>query len=322
MAITQEARSPADALFIRDYFLSRATRLHATECDAGVQAEQARNAFRDTLPKCLVSVRADTHRIVRILPRGNWMDTSGEVVKASFPGYLPQPPVDGRELTRLDLAQWLISRESPLTARVVMNRLWKQFFSSGLSKVLDDLGAQGELPPNQPGDGSFASNCLLARRLAERGVRFIQLYHRDWDHHSQLREELPLRAREVDQACAALIQDLQQRGLFEDTLIVWSGEFGRTPMSQSNKGTVGRDPHNKAMSLWLAGAGIQRGQVYGATDDLGYAAVEDVCTVHDFHATLLQQLGIQHEAFSFKFQGLDARLTGVEGARVITGILS
>lgn len=172
------------------------------------------------------------------------------------------------------------------------------------------------------GDGSFAGNCLLARRLAERGVRFIQLYHRDWDHHSVLREELPLRAREVDQACAALITDLKQRGMLDDTLIVWTGEFGRTPMSQSNKGPVGRDHHNKAMSMWLAGGGVRGGLVYGATDDLGYAAVEDVCTVHDLHATMLHQLGIDHESFSVKFQGLDARLTGVEPVRVLTGILS
>ena len=173
-----------------------------------------------------------------------------------------------------------------------------------------------------PGDGSFAANCLLARRLAERGVRFIQLYHRDWDHHSQLVEELPLRARETDRASAALVKDLKQRGMLDDTLVVWSGEFGRTPMAQANKGSTGRDHHNKAMSMWLAGAGIRRGQVYGSTDDLGYAAMENVCTVHDLHATMLHQLGIRHDAFSVKFQGLDARLTGVEGANVIDGILA
>jgi hypothetical protein len=174
----------------------------------------------------------------------------------------------------------------------------------------------------ESGDGTFASNCLLARRLAERGVRFIQLYHRDWDHHSLLREELPLRCREVDQASAALIADLKQRGLFNDTLIVWSGEFGRTPMSQSNKGPIGRDHHNKSMSMWLAGGGVRGGLVYGATDELGYAAVDKVCTVHDLHATMLHQLGIDHEAFSVKFQGLDAKLTGVEKARVLTEILA
>lgn len=191
---------------------------------------------------------------------------------------------------------------------------------------LMDVSSEGpktlELYGCQPGDGSFASNCLLARRLAERGTRFIQLYHRDWDHHSLLREELPLRAAEVDRACAALITDLKQRGMFEDTLIVFSGEFGRTPMAQGNKGPIGRDHHNKAMSMWLAGAGVQRGISYGATDDLGYAAQENITTVHDLHATMLHQLGIDSDAFTFKFQGLDARLSGVEGAKVIKPILS
>lgn len=173
-----------------------------------------------------------------------------------------------------------------------------------------------------PGDGTFANNCLIARRMAERGVRFIQLYHRDWDHHSLLREELPLRAKEVDQACAALVNDLKQRGMFDETLIVWSGEFGRTPMAQSNKGPVGRDHHNKAMSMWLAGAGIRRGMVYGATDELGYAAAENIATVHDLHATMLHQLGIDHETFRVKFQGLDLKLTGVEPAKVLGEILA
>ncbi len=176
-----------------------------------------------------------------------------------------------------------------------------------------------ELYGCQPGDGSFASNCLLARRLAERGVRFIQLYHKDWDHHGGVKEGVRLKAEEIDRACMALITDLKQRGLFDDTLIVWAGEFGRTPMSQ---GGDGRDHHNKAMSVWLAGAGIQGGRVYGATDDLGYAAIENVSTVHDLHATMLHQLGVDHNAFSYKFQGLDAKLTGVEGAKVLTDILA
>lgn len=191
-----------------------------------------------------------------------------------------------------------------------------------LMDIRDEGSKTLELYGCQPGDGSFASNCLLARRLAERGTRFIQLYHRDWDHHSLLRQELPMRAKEVDQACAALIKDLKQRGMFDDTLIVWSGEFGRTPMAQGNKGPVGRDHHNKAMSIWLAGAGIQRGIVHGSTDELGYAAAENVCTVHDLHATMLHQLGIRHDAFTFKFQGLDAKLTGVEGGKVIKNILA
>jgi hypothetical protein len=188
---------------------------------------------------------------------------------------------------------------------------------------LMDLSKEGaaslELYGCQPGDGSFASNCLLARRLAERGVRFIQLYHKDWDHHGGVKEGIELKAQEIDQACMALLTDLKQRGMLEDTLVVWAGEFGRTPMSQ---GGSGRDHHNKAMSVWLAGGGIRGGLVYGSTDELGYAAVENVCTVHDLHATMLHQLGIRHDAFSVKFQGLDAKLTGVEGANVLKKILT
>jgi hypothetical protein len=176
-----------------------------------------------------------------------------------------------------------------------------------------------ELYGCQPGDGSFASNCLLARRLAERGVRFIQLYHKDWDHHGGIKDGIELKAQEIDRACMALITDLKRRGMLESTLIVWAGEFSRTPMSQ---GGTGRDHHNKAMSIWLAGAGVRGGMVYGASDDLGYAAVENPCTVHDLHATMLHLLGIRHDAFTVKFQGLDARLTGVEGATVIKDILT
>jgi hypothetical protein len=175
-----------------------------------------------------------------------------------------------------------------------------------------------ELYGCQPGDGSFAANCLLARRLAERGVRFIQLYHKDWDHHGGVKDGIKLKAEEIDRACMALITDLKDRGMLESTIVVWAGEFGRTPMSQGN----GRDHHNKAMSVWLAGGGIKGGLVYGASDELGYAAVENVCTVHDLHATMLHQLGIQHDAFSVKFQGLDAKLTGVEGANVLKDILA
>ena len=175
-----------------------------------------------------------------------------------------------------------------------------------------------ELYGCQPGDGSFAANCLLARRLAERGVRFIQLYHKDWDHHGGVKDGIKLKAEEIDRACMALITDLKDRGMLDSTIVVWAGEFGRTPMSQGN----GRDHHNKAMSVWLAGGGIKGGLVYGASDELGYAAVENVCTVHDLHATMLHQLGIQHDAFSVKFQGLDAKLTGVEGANVLKDILA
>ena len=170
----------------------------------------------------------------------------------------------------------------------------------------------------KPGDGSFASNCLLARRLAERGVRFIQLYHRDWDHHGGVKDGIALKAQEVDQASAALIQDLKQRGMLDETLVVWGGEFGRTPMSQ---GGDGRDHHIKGFSYFLAGGGIKPGISYGATDDLGYAAVENPVSVHDFHATMLHLLGVNHLRMTVKYQGLDVRLTGVSG-EVVKAILA
>ena len=170
----------------------------------------------------------------------------------------------------------------------------------------------------KPGDGSFASNCLLARRLAERGVRFMQLYHKDWDHHGGVKQGIELKAGEVDRACMALITDLKQRDMLKDTLVVWAGEFGRTPMSQ---GGDGRDHHNAGFTVWLCGGGIKPGVVYGATDELGYAAVENPIDVHDLHATMLRTLGIEHTRLSVKFQGLDARLTGIAG-NVIKDILA
>ena len=169
----------------------------------------------------------------------------------------------------------------------------------------------------KPGDGSFASNCLLARRLAERGVRFIQLYHKDWDHHGEVKQGVEFKAAEIDRACMALITDLKQRDMLKDTLIVWAGEFGRTPMSQ---GGSGRDHHNAGFTIWMCGGGIRPGMIYGATDELGYSAVESPVDVHDIHATLLRQLGIDHTRLSVKFQGLDVRLTGISG-RVIQDII-
>ncbi len=169
----------------------------------------------------------------------------------------------------------------------------------------------------QPGDGSFASNCLLARRLAERGVRFIQLYHRAWDHHGNIEQAMPIAAQETDRASAALIRDLKQRGMLEDTLVLWGGEFGRTPMGQG----TGRDHHINAFSLFMAGGGIKGGVTYGATDELGYKSVENIVTMHDLHATMLRLCGIDHELFTIKFQGLDAKLTGVEPASVVKAVI-
>jgi len=166
-------------------------------------------------------------------------------------------------------------------------------------------------------DGSFATNCLLARRLAERGVRFIQLYHRDWDFHDGLKGYMQMKAEETDQAAAALLVDFDQRGLLDETIVVWGGEFGRTPMGQG----TGRDHHMKGFSVWLAGGGIQGGITHGATDDFGYNAVDDVVHVHDLHATILHLLGIDHTRLTFKFQGRDFRLTDVHG-HVVKKILA
>ncbi len=243
--------------------------------------------------------------------------------------YLNNPPGVGRAgqgrdvraINSLNRIQQGLVDDPEIATRITQYEMAFQMQAS--VPALMDLQGEGaktlELYGCQPGDGSFASNCLLARRLAERGVRFIQLYHKDWDHHGGVKQGVEFKAQEIDRACMALISDLKQRGLFEDTLIVWAGEFGRTPMSQ---GGNGRDHHNKAMSVWLAGGGIRGGMVLGATDELGYAAVEDVTTVHDLHATMLNQLGIRHDAFSVKFQGLDARLTGVESPKVIRKILA
>ena len=166
-----------------------------------------------------------------------------------------------------------------------------------------------ELYGTKGADGSFASNCLLARRLAERGVRFVQLYHRAWDHHGGVKRAIAGTAGEVDRACAALIKDLKQRGMFKDTLIIWGGEFGRTPMAQGS----GRDHHIKGFSLWMAGGGIKGGVSHGATDELGYSSVKDIVHVNDFHATILHLLGIDHKKLTYRYQGRDFRLTDVAG---------
>lgn len=178
-------------------------------------------------------------------------------------------------------------------------------------RVLDLYGTKG-------GDGTFASNCLLARRLAERGVRFIQLYHRDWDHHGSVKSHVAGSAAEVDRGVAALLTDLKERDMLKDTIVVFGSEFGRTPMAQGD----GRDHHLAGFTMWLAGGGVKPGFSYGATDELGYHATENRVSVHDLHATLLHLLGIDHARFSVKFQGLDSRLTGVEPCRVVNEILA
>jgi hypothetical protein len=168
-------------------------------------------------------------------------------------------------------------------------------------------------------EASFARNCLLARRLVERGVRFVQLFHEVWDQHANLTADVKKNAQGTDQASAALVADLKARGLLDDTLVIWGGEFGRTPMAQG--GTDGRDHHNRCFTIWLAGGGVKAGHIYGRTDELGFNVTEDPVHVHDLHATLLHLLGIEHTRLTFRFQGRDYRLTDVHG-NLIKGLLA
>ena len=186
-------------------------------------------------------------------------------------------------------------------------------FSKEPRHVLDMYGAK-------QGDGTYATNCLLARRLAERGSRFIHLYHRGWDHHGGLEKYMDICCGLTDKPTWALLTDLKQRDMLKDTLIVWGGEFGRTPMFQG-KGGAGRDHHMKGFSMWLAGGGIKGGTTYGATDELGYNSVDNIVHIRDLHATMLHLMGIDHKKFTFQYQGLDTRLTGVEQAKVVKEII-
>jgi hypothetical protein len=180
--------------------------------------------------------------------------------------------------------------------------------------TLDAYGAK-------PGESSFANNCLLARRLVESGVRFVQIYHEAWDQHGNLVKDITKNCRDTDQACAALIDDLRERGLLDETLVIWGGEFGRTPMTQGSGGD-GRDHHPNAFTIWMAGGGLKHGVTYGESDELGFNVARDPVHVRDLHATILHLLGLDHTRLTFRVQGLDQRLTGVEPARVIREILA
>jgi uncharacterized protein (DUF1501 family) len=191
--------------------------------------------------------------------------------------------------------------------------------SGETQETLDLYGAK-------PGQASFANNCLLARRMVEQGVRIIELYDADWDHHGDLATRLPRKCQDVDRGMAALVTDLKRRGLLDETLVVWSGEFGRTPMQQIDSGAgvatkPGRDHHKDAFCAWLAGGGVKAGFQYGRTDDFGYSIVEQPVHVHDLNATLLRQLGIDHERLTFKYQGREYRLTDVHG-QVVNDLLA
>lgn len=198
----------------------------------------------------------------------------------------------------------------------------------GLMDIAAEPAATHALYGTSPGKPSFANNCLLARRLVERGVRFVQLYHRGWDHHGtsagdDLVSALPRLCRETDRAAAALVSDLKRRGLLETTLVVWGGEFGRTPMNEGRDGSrfLGRDHHPRAFTVWMAGGGTKAGALVGETDDIGYTVVKDPVHVHDLHATILHLLGIDHTRLTYGFQGRQFRLTDVAGS-LVTGAIA
>jgi hypothetical protein len=190
-----------------------------------------------------------------------------------------------------------------------------------LSKETDDIirmyGADALVP------GTFAANCLLARKLSEAGVRFVQLYHQGWDQHGNLVGEMPMQANDVDRASAALVMDLKQRGLLDETLVIWGGEFGRTNYCQGTitKDNYGRDHHPRCFSIWMAGGGVKPGVVYGETDEFGYNIAKDPVSVHDLHATIMHLMGLNHEQLTFKHLGRRYRLTDVEG-KLVEGLLA
>jgi len=241
--------------------------------------------------------------------------------------YVSRPPGATRQRQRdvvdavnqLNLMRDQVVDDPEIATRIAQYEMAFRMQASapGLMDLSDESPATLKLYGVKGADGTFAANCLLARRLAERGVRFIQLYHRAWDHHGGIKKGIPVSAGEVDAPAAALIRDLKQRGMLDDTLVLWGGEFGRTPMAQGS----GRDHHIKGFSMWMCGGGVRGGVTHGATDEFGYNAVEDVVHVHDLHATILHLLGIDHKRLTFRFQGRDFRLTDVHG-HVVKKILA
>ena len=239
-------------------------------------------------------------------------------------------PLDRRHQRSQPAASRSTSQDPEIQTRIAAYELAYRMQTSvpELTDLSKEPASIHELYGTEPGKASFANNCLLARRLVERGVRFVQLYHRGWDTHGasfgeDIVEKLPHLCRQTDRPIYGLLTDLKQRGLLDDTLVVWGGEFGRTPMNEARNGSkfLGRDHHPRAFTMWLAGGGIKPGVTIGRTDDLGYNVVEDPVDVHDLHATMLRLLGIDHEKLTYNFQGRDFRLTDVHG-KVVTKLLA
>ena len=232
-------------------------------------------------------------------------------------------------VNQLNAAKLEIAGDPEISTRIASYELAYKMQTS--VPELTDISSEPEsihrLYGTTPGENSFANNCLLARRLIERDVRFVQLFHRGWDHHGisfnvDITNGLPMLCRQIDQASTALVTDLKQRGLLDSTLVIWAGEFGRTPMLQGDASKlIGRDHHIKSYTIWLTGAGIKRGISIGKTDEFGFNSVEDPVSVHDLHATALHLLGIDHTKLTYKFQGRDFRLTDTEGT-VVTKLLA
>jgi hypothetical protein len=224
----------------------------------------------------------------------------------------------------LNLSEMKQSGDAEIATRIASYEMAYKMQTSGPELI--DFGKESketlEMYGAEPGKSSYANNCLLARRLVERGVRFVQLYHTDWDHHADLGQPLDQVTREIDQPTAALIRDLKQRGLLENTLVIWGGEFGRTPMGEvRDSGKAGRNHHIDAFTLWMAGGGVKPGQTIGETDELGFSPTGERMDVHDFHATMLRLLGLDHTRLTTRFQGRDFRLTDVSG-RVIEKVFA
>ncbi len=249
--------------------------------------------------------------------------------------FLKDPPGVSRQ-ARQRMLQTLIRINKRLHAEVgdpeIMNRIAQYEMAFRMQTSVPDLVDINDEPkhildmygPDVHKPGTFARSCLLARRMMERNVRLVQIFHRGWDQHGNLTGDLPKQAKDVDQPSWALVQDLKQRGLLDDTLVIWGGEFGRTIYCQGKltRQNYGRDHHPRCFPIWMAGAGVKGGTIYGETDDFSYNVVKDPVHINDLNATILNQLGINHERLSVKHQGLDVRLTGVEPAHVIKGILA
>jgi uncharacterized protein (DUF1501 family) len=243
--------------------------------------------------------------------------------------YLSNPPGVDQELQRdsldairsLNQARLDATGDPEISTRI--NSFEMAFRMQGSAPELMDISKESkqtlEMYGAEPGKPSFANNCLLARRLVERGVRFVQLYHEAWDQHSALVKDIAQNCKDTDRACAALVTDLKQRGMLKDTLVLWGGEFGRTPMVQG--GSDGRDHHPNAFTMWMAGGGVKPGVTMGESDELGFNVVKDKVHVHDLHATILHLLGFDHTKLTYRFQGRDFRLTDVHGS-VVKGLLA